>query len=235
VNAVEQARSSFAHMRSNPEWFKEFTACNLWTSAFFFTYSSENANKAPISETLHNYLLNPSAAFGPMIGVRENVFLVNNLEAEIENTKFIFTTLWTNISIEKQWVVKQNMSDFHRINFKGEWFTTSHYNDLHKQSLSFLKEAIQQNKSEKIIVITHHTPTFYNYPEKYKGDALNEAFAVELFNFIEDSEINYWVFGHHHQNIPPFFIGKTELVNNQLGYVKYNENVNFRGDAIISI
>lgn len=167
--------------------------------------------------------------------IRENVFLVNNHETEIENTKFIFTTLWTNISIDKQWVVKQNMSDFHRINFNGEWFTTSHYNYLHKQSMSFLKEAIQQNKSEKNIVVTHHTPTFYNYPEKYKGDALNEAFAVELFDFIENSKINYWVFGHHHQVIPPFSIGKTELVNNQLGYVKYNENVNFRGDAIISI
>lgn len=73
-------------------------------------------------------------------------------------------------------------------------------------------------------MFTHHLPTFLNYPEHYKGDVLNEAFALELFDLIDSSNIDYWVYGHHHCNIPEFNIGKTRLVTNQLGYVQQYEH-----------
>jgi hypothetical protein len=41
---------------------------------------------------------------------------------------------------------------------------------------------LQRNDAGKKVVVTHHVPTLKNYPEKYKGDVLNEAFAVELFD-----------------------------------------------------
>jgi hypothetical protein len=78
-------------------------------------------------------------------------------------------------------------------------------------------------------------PTFLNYPEEYKGDALNEAFAVELSDLIETAEPDYWIFGHHHQNKGEFKIGKTLLTTNQLGYVMYNEQEGFNKGKIIEI
>jgi hypothetical protein len=63
-----------------------------------------------------------------------------------------------------------------------------------------------------------------NYPDQYKRDVLNEAFAVELFDLIESSHIDYWVYGHHHGNIPVFYIGKAMLITNQLGYAHRNEH-----------
>jgi len=66
-----------------------------------------------------------------------------------------------------------------------------------------------------------------NYPAQYKGDILNEAFAVELFDLIESSNISYWVYGRHHSNTPEFVIGNTKLINNQLGYVQRNEHLKF--------
>lgn len=74
-----------------------------------------------------------------------------------------------------------------------------------------------------------------NYPEKYKRDFLNEAFAVELFDFIETYQPDCWIYGHHHNNTPAFEIGKTKMLTNQLGYVKYNEHELFRNDAVIKI
>ncbi len=68
VEAVEQARSKFSRLRNNPHWYKDYTACNLWTSAFFFTYTSESQHAAPTSEALLKFIQNPSAAYGPMIG-----------------------------------------------------------------------------------------------------------------------------------------------------------------------
>ena len=63
----------------------------------------------------------------------------------------------------------------------------------------------------------------------------SKAFGTEMCNFIEDSKIDYWIYGHHHCNVSDFTIGKTKLVTNQLGYIKYHENENFRNDAVFSI
>lgn len=68
--------------------------------------------------------------------------------------------------------------------------------------------------------VTHHVPTELNYPEMYKGSELNDAFVVELFDLIESSSADYWLYGHHHRIIPEFTIGKTKLITNQMGYVQ---------------
>jgi Icc-related predicted phosphoesterase len=72
-----------------------------------------------------------------------------------------------------------------------------------------LYPALHHNYTTKTVVITHHVPTLLNYPEKYKGDVLNEAFAAELFDLIEDSKPDYWIYGHTHSNSADFEIGKT--------------------------
>jgi len=51
-----------------------------------------------------------------------------------------------------------------------------------------------------------------NSPPQYKGDLLNEAFAVELFDWVESSNINYWVYGHHHSNTPDLVLEKPSLL-----------------------
>jgi hypothetical protein len=66
-----------------------------------------------------------------------------------------------------------------------------------------------------------------NYPEKYRYSELNTAFATELFGLIEPSNADYWIFGHNHEVVPDFKIGKTMLTTNQLGYVEYREHLNF--------
>ncbi|MCX6277078.1 MAG: hypothetical protein NT004_03150 [Bacteroidetes bacterium] len=103
---------------------------------------------------------------------------------------------------------------------------------MHDESLQFLRKELNQDKS---IVVTDHVPTFLHYPEKYKGDALNEAFAVELHDFIEPSGTAYWLFGHHHHNIADFKIGSTKMITNQMGYIKYQENSGFDVGKIIEI
>ncbi len=93
--------------------------------------------------------------------------------------------------------------------------------------MEFIKQEVNGENPKKLVTVSHHVPTFLNYPEQYKGDVLNDAFAVELFDFIEKSDIDYWIFGHHHENTPGFMIGNTKMLTNQLGYVKYNENILF--------
>jgi hypothetical protein len=66
-----------------------------------------------------------------------------------------------------------------------------------------------------------------NYPEQFKGSTINEAFAIELFDFIESYQPNYWIYGHSHQNVNDYSIGNTQMLTNQLGYIQRNEHLNY--------
>lgn len=167
--------------------------------------------------------------------IRSNLFLVNNEIVRMKDIKLVFTTLWSNISLANQWAVLQSLSDFKVIKYDSERFTPIQFNQFHQDCKDFLISALSEKNDCKTVVITHHVPTFFNYPEKYKGDAVNEAFAVELYDFIENSSIDYWIYGHHHNNTPDFEIGKTWLITNQLGYVKYNEHKGFKSGNIINL
>jgi len=45
-----------------------------------------------------------------------------------------------------------------------------------------------------------------------------------LDDLISQTTPDYWIYGHHHRNIPEFKIGHTKMLTNQLGYVQHNEN-----------
>lgn len=156
--------------------------------------------------------------------IRDNVHLLNNTVVEHQNVNLIFSSLWSKINSFNQWQIERSMSDFHVIKYKGSRFSAERFNQLHEESITFLKQALHHYYTTKTVVVTHHVPTFLNYPEKFKGDVLNEAFAVELFDLIEDSKPDYWIYGHTHSNSVDFKIGKTQILTNQLGYVKYGEH-----------
>jgi predicted phosphohydrolase len=167
--------------------------------------------------------------------IRSNVLLVNNTSVVHVNIKMIFSTLWSNISPGNQWQIERSLNDFHLIKHNGHRFSVERYNQLHADSIAFIQHALYTNKDEQVSVFTHHCPTFLNYPEQYKGDVLNEAFAVELYDLIETSNIDFWAYGHHHSNIPEFSIGVTRLITNQLGYVQRNEHQLFETNRVIEI
>jgi 3',5'-cyclic AMP phosphodiesterase CpdA len=167
--------------------------------------------------------------------IKNNVTLVNNTSVVHDGVKLLFSTLWSHISIANQWQIERNLNDFHQIKHNGSHFTSEHYNSLHHESLDFIKQTVNQSSGDKMVVFSHHCPTFLNYPPKFKGDVLNEAFATELYSFIESSNIAYWGYGHHHFNTPDFFIGNTRLVTNQLGYVQNRENSLFSTERYIDM
>ena len=165
--------------------------------------------------------------------IRDNVFLLNNTSVQHGNAKFIFSTLWSKINPSHQLQIERRMNDFYLIKNKGYRLSTEQYNQLHEESLAFIQKELKTVEDEKVAVFTHHCPTFLNYPIQYRGDVLNEAFAVELHDLIEASTIANWVYGHHHINTPEFHIGNTKLVTNQLGYVQQNEHQFFETNKCI--
>ena len=143
--------------------------------------------------------------------IRSNVFLVNNTAILYNDARFIFSTLWSKINPAKQWYIEKAMNDFQVIKYNGFRLSINRFNELHQECLQFLKQVPPLSNNSKTVVITHHVPTFFNYPEQYRNSDLNEAFAVELYDFIERSNMPYWIYGHHHCNIPDFKIGNTQI------------------------
>jgi predicted phosphohydrolase len=202
----------------------------------FFSYISDNFKTTYWLPGNHEYYHYDIAEKSGVLNevIRSNVFLVNNTSVVHDQLKLVFSTLWSYISPGYQWQIERSLNDFHVIKHKGYRFLAEQYNQLHTESLAFIQKELNK-KEEKLAVFIHHCPTFLNYPEQYKGDVLNEAFAVELHDLIESSNIACWVYGHHHTNTPEFTIGKTKLITNQLGYVQRNEHQLFEPNKVIEI
>lgn len=166
--------------------------------------------------------------------IKNNVFLVNNTAIKHDGLRLIFSTLWSKISAENEWYIEQGISDFHVIRHERIRFSAMHFNALHNDCRSFIMQELTHGHQEKTVVVTHHVPTFLNYPQEYRESLINEAFVVELHDLIKASDIDYWIYGHHHNNIPGFNIGNTLLVTNQLGYVKHGEHRGFNPAKLLS-
>lgn len=166
--------------------------------------------------------------------VLPNVHLVNDTAVLCGDTRLLLTTLWAPISQMNEYAVRHGMMDYRAIRYRNTPLLPAHTTRLHEASLRWLKTELRKTApTERTIVITHHVPTFLYYPEEFKGDGLNEAFAVELQDLILESGIDAWIYGHHHRNTPTFNIGKTWLLTNQLGYVRHKEQRGFSTDALL--
>ncbi len=203
----------------------------------FFSYVSDNFETTYWLPGNHEYYHFDIAEKSGVLyeKIRDNVFLVNNTAVNHGKVKLIFTTLWSKINPAYRYQIERSMNDFRLIRHRGHRFSVESYNELHGECLAFIQDEVDSNKDHQLVVFTHHCPTFLNYPEQYKGDVLNEAFAVELYALIESSTIEFWGYGHHHSNIPEFRIGKTKLITNQLGYVQSNDHRLFESNKVIVV
>ncbi len=167
--------------------------------------------------------------------IRPNLHLVNNITIFYNNIRLLFSTLWSRIDPGFEWEIEKNINDFHLIKYNGIRLNANDYNQLHSESLEFLKNELKEKSFSKTVVITHHVPTFQNYPEEYANSNLNGAFGTELSELISGSLAECWIHGHTHFNVPEYYIGKTKILTNQLGHVEYGENKSYNSGKVVKV
>ena len=155
---------------------------------------------------------------------RKNVGYYYNKVVRIDDIDFILTTLWSKIPEMDMFYVLRGMNDFRQIMYDGRRFMPEDFNLEHEKCLRFLKQAVKESTAKHIVVVTHHLPSLAVVAARHMGSVLNGAFATELGNFIADSRIDAWIYGHSHTNIDTT-IGNTKIVCNQMGYVFSNEHL----------
>jgi len=201
----------------------------------FIDQVSANFEQTYIIPGNHEYYdgFDVGTAKGPMeLQIRDNVRVLNNTCVEIEGTTFIFSTLWSKIEKHGHYV-RRGMADFFWIQYEGKPFRVHHFNELHDIAFDFIEQA--SKKEGRKIVVTHHLPSSHCNLEIYKDSLLNEAFCIDKTTFIEQSSIDYWIYGHSHGNKDDFEIGGTTMVTNQLGYVGQGEHKSFLLDKVIEV
>lgn len=168
--------------------------------------------------------------------IRTNVALVNNTTAVHGNIKIIFSALWSKISEQNRITILHGLNDFRLIRYHKKRFLVNDFNEMHKKSVRFIQEELKNtDKSYKTVVATHHVPSQKCNSPDFAGSALNEAFIADLDYLIGENNIDYWIYGHIHRNLPEIKISGTKLVTNQLGYVNYNETKGYRNDAVFEL
>lgn len=166
--------------------------------------------------------------------IRDNVFIVNNQVINIGDVDLILSTLWTEIAISHIGDVVNGMADFSRIKIGKKHISFLDYGLFHKTCLNFIKKSISESKNKKVI-FTHHCPSELCNHEEYKNSVLNSGFVVDLTNYIKYLDIDYWIYGHTHKNMPDTKIGKCSLQTNQLGYVDHREHYSYQNFKVIDI
>ena len=166
---------------------------------------------------------------------RNNVRCVYNAVIPLaDDIDLIATPLWSLIAVEKAKRTERGVADFSRIKWSGNNLDAARFNDEHRRCFKFLKDAVAASRAKHIIVATHHVPSRMLNALEHQGSEIGGAFTVELFDYIESSPIEYWIYGHSHRNIDAL-IGGTRCVSNQFGYIELNEHRNFDPAKVIEI
>ncbi|MCX6160762.1 MAG: metallophosphoesterase [Ignavibacteriae bacterium] len=202
----------------------------------FFSFISDNYKKVFWVPGNHEFYYKDINEYSKSynITLRSNIHIVHNIDLEYENIRFVFSTLWSKIRSVNEKKIEQSVADFDCISNKNRKLKAADFNKLHADSLSFVKQSLIKRK-QKTVVVTHHLPSHLcNFPA-HNNSPINEAFCVDLTEFIEKSGANFWLYGHSHFNQKPLILGKTVLLTNQLGYVHSGENGSFKRNAYFSV
>lgn len=177
---------------------------------FLVPGNHEYYNGADITNTLNEF----------EFPIRDNVTYCNNHSVVVDNVEFFFTTLWTNVTPKSEMLVQRGMTDCYRIQHGHRFLLARDYKKLHKLCLDWLTKALAESTAEKKVVVSHHCPVMAEDPA-FAGNGLTEAFIVPLEEYIENSNIDHWIFGHTHYNgANGMKVGHTTMHTNQVGYVK---------------
>ena len=171
---------------------------------------------------------------GFKLKIRENVYYYYNCVISIDDIDIIVSTLWSYIQDKNKKICELEINDFYQIKFDKKKLTADLFNEEHKRCLDFIKKSINESKAHTKIIVTHHVPSNLLVAKEFKGSNVNDAFTVDLTDYIKKSGVQYWIYGHSHRNINKV-IGNTSCLCNQVGYIMANEHKTFNHEVNINL
>lgn len=160
-----------------------------------------------------------------------NVHFMNNGKWKKDGITFLGGTLWTDVNHNNpitEDYLRGGMNDFRLIEWKkesyGGRFRPSDSAALHRKTLKFFDEASTNLVDSKVVIMSHHAPSFRSVHPKYHNEThMNYGYYSDLEEFILDRpQIKLWTHGHMHDSFD-YNIGNTRVVCNPRGYNDENK------------
>lgn len=178
-----------------------------------------------------------------------NVHYLNRKTIKIGNVRFIGATLWTDMNNGDPMVImtaQEQMNDYRRIRTgtlaepyrrKIRPVDTLGLNIDHRHFIKTELEKAREN-GEKVVVMTHHSPSFLSRPQGMRHGLLDYAYYnCGLESLIEEYRPAVWVHGHSHYPAD-YMIGNTRIVSNPRGYSygsEQDEGLGFLPNLVIEL
>ncbi|MBR6490511.1 MAG: metallophosphoesterase [Muribaculaceae bacterium] len=196
-----------------------------YAHTFIVPGNHEYYNRFDVISTLTNFTF----------PLRRNVTYVNNRSITLGDTELFFTTLWSPVSENQLASVQTGMNDCRRIVFGDHLLLATDYARAHERCMEWLKKALSESTASHKVVVTHHCPIVAEDP-RYADNGLSSAFVVDLEDFIKNSDIDFWIFGHTHWNaLRGTKVGETTLLTNQMGYLTWGGEKDFSPAGNVSV
>ena len=157
-----------------------------------------------------------------------NITFLNNSYEIYNDIIFVGTTLWSNIQ-------SQNMNDLALMNdFKQiENMTYDTYKLLHLKSCNFIENTLSdiskddkyKDKTKKIVMMTHHLPSFKLIGDEYALSDFNCFYASNCDKYFVEP-IKAWIYGHTHTPNQTI-INNIKFACNPKGYPSENTIIKY--------
>jgi predicted phosphohydrolase len=202
---------------------------NLSYFSYVFRRISEDFEKVFIVLGNHEFYLNEiQNSVREMLHLEDefdNIRILNN-KSFILHDKIILVggTLWTNYNKLDPFTIhgaKSRLNDYRHIRVGDRLMIPEDCIEWHNETVNYIQTIARSNQDKKVIVATHHAPTFLSINSMYKGDYHGSGlFASDLSNLILDEEnIVLWAHGHTHDACE-YEVGNCKVVCNPKGYSK---------------
>jgi predicted phosphodiesterase len=159
----------------------------------------------------------------------DNVYFLEQDVKEINGVTFVGGTLWTDCNRGDPLTLHalgDMMNDFRIIRNDELGYTRlrpSHTADRHRQTVQYFRTVLADLKDAKVVMVTHHAPSYQSIAECYRNDSLmNGGYYSNLDEFILDHP-QIVLATHGHTHVPfDYMIGDTRIVCNPRGYAGHD-------------
>jgi len=174
----------------------------------------------------------------------DKIQFFDNDSKVVDDVVFIGSTLWSdfeNGNDLSMYRCGRSMNDFRIIGsmdvedmnyfnrYESRAITPEFILDEHKKSKGYIERTVKMYPDKKVVIFTHHGPTYKSLHPDHIGNGLDGAYCSDLSDLILDNpNITHWISGHCH-TIKEYEVGPTKILSNCQGYYMESSYKNFDG------
>ena len=172
---------------------------------------------------------------------------VNLLEKQtrvVDDVAFVGATLWTNcdnFSPHAPYLF-HGMSDSRVIRtgprddpYGSRFSAQASWTD-HAKAVVYIGDEVAKHRADgkRVVVVTHHAPSWLSIHQRYAGQAMNMFYASDLSGMIQVTEPNLWVHGHTHHQFD-YSVHNTRILANPRGYYGHEDTSGFDQTLVVEV